>query len=130
MRNKNKNEEQYVTVGDATLDINGELKSENSIAVSGHIVGNITVAQDSVLINRDCDVTGDIEALCVIVDGVVNGGIRAAKTIIREKGVVNGPIHTAAIIINDGGIYNGTCNTDANRPSESDTKQTSKSSNK
>jgi cytoskeletal protein CcmA (bactofilin family) len=85
----------------------GDIESDGVIKVEGYVEGTIRNARQ-VLIGRQGEVKGDVNAREVVVGGRVEGHIHAAERVeIQGTSSVVGDVHTKTIVVSEGGKLNG-----------------------
>jgi len=101
----------------------GEVTSEGRIYVSGTVTGNISgknvtictkevnanvIAIERVSIERDTVINGNVTADFLIVNGNVNGNIKANKELVVMAGAtIKGDIEAQTMEVNRGAVING-----------------------
>ncbi|MFQ5678469.1 MAG: polymer-forming cytoskeletal protein [Gemmatimonadota bacterium] len=89
------------------MEIVGDVKSDGTIRVEGHVEGSVKAAK-SVVIGRDGVVDGDIETQDVVVAGRVAGTISADSRVeLQESCRVEGDIRSRRIKLDEGGRVEG-----------------------
>jgi len=84
----------------------GEVKTEGTLRIDGTIDGNVNA--DWVVISEKASLKGDIVARGIIVDGRVEGNLKAEEIVeIKSKGQVFGDISANKLSMLEGGIFNG-----------------------
>jgi cytoskeletal protein CcmA (bactofilin family) len=87
-------------------DFRGELNIKGELRVEGIINGPVNA--DSVIFGQAARVKGEITAKRIIVEGKVEGNLRAEEIVeIKSTGKVFGEIFTNKISIMGGGVING-----------------------
>ena len=95
------------SVIDDRLTIRGELDTDGTVRVDGHIEGALHRA-GSLVIGTGGEVVGDIEAAEVVVAGTVRGNIHASVRIEVEPGAaVHGEVRANAMLLREGAIVHG-----------------------
>lgn len=95
------------SVIDDRLTIRGELDTDGTVRVDGHIEGALHRA-GSLIIGAGGEVVGDIEAAEVVVAGTVRGNVHASGRIEVEPGAsVHGEIRANAMLLREGAIIHG-----------------------
>jgi cytoskeletal protein CcmA (bactofilin family) len=90
-------------------EFEGKLTFEGQVRIDGKFTGQITT-KDTLVIGEGAKVTAEISAGTVIVNGVVEGNIRANQTVeLHQPGRVKGSIETPALSMDRGVIFEGTC---------------------
>ena len=83
----------------------GEVKTEGTLRIDGTIDGNVNA--DWVVISEKASLKGDIVARGIIVDGRVEGNLKAEEIVeIKSKGQVFGDISANKLSMLEGGIFN------------------------
>jgi cytoskeletal protein CcmA (bactofilin family) len=89
--------------------IQGDMKIQNSIRVDGRILGNIQ-ATDTVVVGKEGEVEGNIQAKHVLLAGRVKGNIHVpGKIALETRAVVLGDIKASRLVIEEGALFNGKC---------------------
>jgi cytoskeletal protein CcmA (bactofilin family) len=93
--------------------INGELISEESLRVDGHVKGQILLRDAELTIGQSARIEADVRSVRVLVLGTVNGNIAASDRI--ELGVtssVTGNLSANKVVIAEGAQFNGSIDMD------------------
>ncbi len=102
-------------IGPDTLVV-GNIDAQEDVSIHGRVDGTIR-STATVIIEDDGEVDGEIEALSVVVAGVLVGNIRAtSKVEVEETGVVQGDIATPVMVLVDGGAVAGMLVMDDSNP--------------
>ena len=89
--------------------VEGKLTFEGSVRIDGHVEGEVG-AQDMVIIGEGADLTAQISANTVVVQGRVTGDITARKRVeLKAPAIVSGNISTPSIVIHEGVVFEGHC---------------------
>ncbi|MEO8604437.1 MAG: polymer-forming cytoskeletal protein [bacterium] len=89
--------------------IEGKLTFDGSVRVDGQVEGEIS-AQDSVIIGEGAEVTGQIVANTIIVQGRVTGDLTARKRIeLKAPASLAGNVNTPSLVIHEGVVFEGHC---------------------
>jgi len=89
--------------------VEGKLTFEGSVRIDGQVEGEIG-AQDTVIIGEGAELTAQITANTVIVQGRITGDITARKRVeLKAPAVVSGNISTPSIVIHEGVVFEGHC---------------------
>jgi cytoskeletal protein CcmA (bactofilin family) len=90
-------------------EFDGKLTFEGQVRIDGKFNGQINT-KDTLVVGEGAKVTAEINAGTVIVNGVVEGNIRATQTVeLHQPGRVKGSIECPALSIDRGVIFEGTC---------------------
>lgn len=89
--------------------VEGKLSFEGSVRIDGQIEGEIN-AQDTVIVGEGAELTAQIHANTVVVQGRVTGDISARKRVeLKAPATVVGNINTPSLVIHDGVVFEGHC---------------------
>jgi cytoskeletal protein CcmA (bactofilin family) len=89
--------------------IQGDMKVQNSIRVDGKVIGNIN-ATDTVVVGKEGEVEGNVQAKHVFLAGRVRGNIQVpGKVALETKAAVLGDIKASRLVIDEGAFFNGKC---------------------
>ncbi len=100
--------DQINMIGEGTI-IEGTLRSESDVRVSGRVVGNLDV-KGKVIIAKEGSINGELVAISADIAGDVQGQI-----LIKELCVLKGParvdadIKSARLVVEEGAVFNGQC---------------------
>jgi cytoskeletal protein CcmA (bactofilin family) len=95
-----------------TLEIKGEIKSDEYLTVEGKIQGNINVSK-TLTIGKDGYVDGEIKADEVKIHGKAEGKITANSRLeISSRGNFSGSIKSEKLVIEEGAVFKGKVNAD------------------
>ncbi|MEQ9503171.1 MAG: polymer-forming cytoskeletal protein [Deltaproteobacteria bacterium] len=94
------------TIG-RTIEIEGDLASEDPVVIHGQLRGTIDAAED-VVVESSATVDGIVQAETVHVSGTVEGRVEATTRIeITAEGRVAGDLASPRVQIADGAKYRG-----------------------
>ena len=94
-------------------EFEGKLTFEGQVRIDGKFSGQI-FTKDVLVIGDGAKVSAEINAGTVIVNGVVEGNIRATGTIeLHQPGRVKGNIETPSLSMDKGVIFEGSCKMEA-----------------
>ena len=97
-----------VSVIGPTLVFKGELSADEDLVIEGTIEGTIAHHKKNLTIGKKGQVTADIRASSVLVEGVLNGDIHSDGLVSMAKGsTVNGNVYCTRICMEDGAVFNG-----------------------
>jgi cytoskeletal protein CcmA (bactofilin family) len=89
--------------------IEGKLTFEGSVRIDGQVEGEIS-AQDSVIIGEGAEVTGQIVANTIVLQGRVTGDLTARKRVeLKAPASLAGNINTPSLVIHEGVVFEGHC---------------------
>jgi cytoskeletal protein CcmA (bactofilin family) len=86
----------------------GELSGREDVIIDGVFEGQVRVSGAGLTIGASGRVRAEIEADEIIVEGRVEGSLRARERLsIRRSGNVTGSIETSRLVIEDGAVIHG-----------------------
>jgi cytoskeletal protein CcmA (bactofilin family) len=95
------------------ITIKGTITGEEDLLIQGKVEGTIALGQHEVSIGQSAEVTANIQAKAVKIDGEVAGDITGAeKVIISKSGNVHGNIVAPRVTLEDGAIFKGSIDMD------------------
>ena len=90
------------------VSLKGELSGREDVCIDGEFEGQIRVSGAGVTIGANGRVTAEVEADEIIVEGRINGTLRAhQRAVIRRSGHVTGDIEAQRLIIEEGAFLSG-----------------------
>jgi cytoskeletal protein CcmA (bactofilin family) len=90
-------------------EFDGKLTFDGQVRIDGKFQGQINT-KDTLVIGDGARVNAEINAGTVIVNGSVEGNIKAAQLIeLHQPGRIKGNLETPALSIDRGVIFEGTC---------------------
>jgi len=90
------------------IRINGELSSDESLRIDGHIKGQIVLREAELTIGQSARVEADVRSMRVLVLGTVTGNISASERIeLGATANVTGSLSANKVVIVDGARFNG-----------------------
>ena len=94
-------------------EFDGKLTFEGQVRIDGKFSGQI-FTKDTLVVGEGARVNAEINAGTVIVNGVVEGNIRATQLIeLHTPGRVKGNLETPSLSIDKGVMFEGSCKMDA-----------------
>ena len=94
-------------------EFDGKLTFEGQVRIDGKFSGQI-FTKDTLVVGEGARVNAEINAGTVIVNGVVEGNIKATQMIeLHQPGRVKGNLETPALSIDKGVMFEGSCKMDA-----------------
>ena len=86
----------------------GKLTFEGTVRIGGKFEGEI-FTKDILIVNEGSTINAEIEADTVIINGEVNGNIKATNRVeIHSPGTLRGNIETPVLSIDEGVVFEGT----------------------
>ena len=96
-----------------SIIIKGEVTGDEDILIEGRVEGVINLNSNQVSIGKSGDVSSDIRARVINIDGAVTGDLWAAeKVVISKSGNVSGNIVAPRVMLEDGAIFKGSIDMD------------------
>jgi cytoskeletal protein CcmA (bactofilin family) len=90
-------------------EFEGKLTFEGQVRIDGKFNGQI-VTKDVLVIGDGARVNAEIQAGTVIINGLVEGNVRATSIIeVHQPGRIKGNLETPALAMDRGVIFEGTC---------------------
>jgi len=95
------------------ITIKGTITGEEDLLIQGKVEGTIALGQHEVSIGQSAEVTANIQAKAVKIDGEVAGDITGIeKVVISKSGNVRGNIVAPRVTLEDGAIFKGSIDMD------------------
>ena len=89
--------------------VEGKLTFEGSVRIDGQIDGEVS-AQDTIIVGEGAELTAQIHANAVVVQGRITGDITARKRVeLKAPATVVGNINTPSLVIHEGVVFEGHC---------------------
>ena len=89
--------------------IEGTLRSQSDVSISGRVEGNLNV-EGKVIVTAEGEVEGQVEATSADVGGRVQGELTVKeRLVLKNSAVVEGNIRAGKLVIEDGARFNGQC---------------------
>ncbi|HEY0997769.1 MAG TPA: polymer-forming cytoskeletal protein [Gemmatimonadaceae bacterium] len=102
-----RNAEAGYSVVDDHLTVRGELDTEGTVRVDGHVEGRLHRV-GVLIVGPAGSVTGDVEAREVVVAGTILGSVQASKRIeVQATAKVRGDVSAGAMQLHEGGVVHG-----------------------
>lgn len=96
-----------------SIVIKGEVTGEEDLLIQGKVEGTIKLNGNQVLVGESGQVSADIYANVIKVDGKVTGDITGSeKVVISKSGNVRGNIVAPRVTLDDGAIFKGSIDMD------------------
>lgn len=95
------------TIG-RSITIRGEVTGDEDLLIEGHVDGSVDLKQHSVTVGADGKVKANIIARVVMVEGTVEGDLRAdEQVVLRSAAHVQGDITSPRVVLEDGATFRG-----------------------
>ncbi|HRX15110.1 MAG: polymer-forming cytoskeletal protein [Spirochaetes bacterium] len=102
-------ENKIETVIAEDIHFRGTLKFKKSLKIKGRFEGKIE-SEGQVIIGQEATISANIEASTILVNGSVNGKLKANKSIeLYKMSSTSGDIISPDLQIEKGAVFNGTC---------------------
>ena len=99
-----------------SITIKGDVSGDEDLLIQGRIEGKVNLAKHNVTIGSDGRVKADVQARTVVVEGEVEGDLRAQEQIIlRHTAKVEGSITAPRVVLEDGAVFRGGIEMDAGK---------------
>lgn len=95
-------------IGEGTV-IEGTLRSESDVRVSGRVVGNLDV-DGKVIVAKEGSINGELVAASADIAGDVQGQINIKELcVLKGAARVDADIKAARLVVEEGATFNGQC---------------------
>jgi len=92
---------------DSQLTVDGDIDTQGSLRIDGHLNGDIRRA-DTVVLGAGASMKGNVHAREVIIGGTITGNVYATDRIeLQPTAVVSGDITSQLVLVQEGGVVNG-----------------------
>lgn len=92
----------------STITVKGDVSGDEDLVVLGNVQGTINLAKHNVTIGPGGKVKADVLGKMVIVEGEVDGDLKAKEQIIlRNTARVEGSISAPRVALEDGAVFRG-----------------------
>ena len=106
--NARRDTSQAVSVIGESLHFKGDLSADEDLIIEGTVEGTINQGKCSLLLKPKGRIIADVNATKIIVEGTVEGDLRASVSVkVRKGGSVTGNIAAPTVGIDDGATFNG-----------------------
>ncbi len=96
-----------------SITIKGEVTGEEDLLIHGKVEGTINLNGNQVTVGESGQVSADILAKVIKIDGKVTGDITGVeKVVISKTGNVRGNIVAPRVLLEDGAIFKGSIDMD------------------
>lgn len=97
----------------SSIHIDGTLRGEEDLLIEGKVKGTVELKKNSVTIGVKGEVTADIYAHTIVVEGRMEGQLVAAEqVVVRKSAQVSGSIAAPRVSLEDGARFNGSIDMD------------------
>jgi len=95
------------TIG-RSITIRGDVSGDEDLLIQGRVDGSVDLKQQSVTVGQEGRVKANITGRVVIVEGEVEGDLRAEEQVIlRSTAKVKGDITASRVVLEDGASFRG-----------------------
>jgi len=96
-----------------SIKIKGEVSGDEDLLIQGQVEGTISLKAHQVVVGESGQVSADILAKTIKIDGKVNGDITGTENVVISKlGNVRGNIIAPRVLLEDGAIFKGSIDMD------------------
>jgi cytoskeletal protein CcmA (bactofilin family) len=100
-----------------SITIKGSISGDESLLIDGTIEGSVDLPKNDLTIGQTGQVTANLDARTVRIDGQVHGDIKGKeKVIITKSGRVNGNVIAPRVTLEDGSKFKGRIDMDPGEP--------------
>ncbi len=97
-----------------SITIKGDVTGDEDLTILGKVQGTVNLAQHNVTIGPSGRVKADVRGRMVIVEGEVDGDLKAGEQIIlRHTAKVEGSISAPRVALEDGAVFRGAIEMDS-----------------
>ncbi len=97
-----------------SITVNGDVTGDEDLTILGRVQGTVNLAQHNVTIGPSGRVKADVRGKMVIVEGEVDGDLKASEQIIlRRTAKVEGSISAPRVALEDGAVFRGAIDMDS-----------------
>jgi len=98
---------EMATIG-RSITINGEVTGDEDLLIQGKVEGSIELKQQSITVGQEGRVTASITGRVIVVEGQVEGDLKAEEQIIlKASAKVQGDITSPRVVLEDGAVFSG-----------------------
>ncbi len=91
-----------------SITIRGDVTGDEDLLIQGRIDGSVDLKQHSVTIGREGEVRADVGARVIVVEGKVEGNLRAdEQVVLKSSAQVQGDIAAPRVVLEDGARFRG-----------------------
>lgn len=95
-------------IGKRTV-VDGDIRVKHSLRIDGTVRGNIQTT-DTVIIGKEGEIEGKVQAKHVLLAGRVAGNIHAqGKMFLESTATVLGDLKAAQLVVDEGAVFDGKC---------------------
>jgi cytoskeletal protein CcmA (bactofilin family) len=96
-----------------SIHIDGTLRGDEDLLIEGKVKGTVELKKNSVTIGAKGEVTADIYAHTIYIDGSMKGNLVAAeRVVVRKSARISGSITAPRVSLEDGARFNGSIDMD------------------
>ena len=98
-----------------SITVKGDVSGSEDLIIQGAVHGTVKLVQNNVTIGASGKVKADVHGKMVVVEGEVDGDLRAQEQIIlRHTARVEGSISAPRVALEDGAVFRGGIEMDSN----------------
>jgi cytoskeletal protein CcmA (bactofilin family) len=92
----------------ASISVKGDVSGDEDLVILGRVEGTVNLTQNIVTIGPSGKVKADVRGKMVIVEGEIEGDLKAGEQIIlRNTAKVEGSISAPRVALEDGAVFRG-----------------------
>ena len=104
-----------------TIQFKGELSADEDLIIQGKVEGSI-IHKQRLTIGREGSVHASVDAQSVVIEGAMEGDVRAEKSVaVKETARMTGNISAPSVTILQGANFNGSVDMSGAKPAKSGT---------
>jgi cytoskeletal protein CcmA (bactofilin family) len=97
-----------------SITVKGDVSGDEDLVIEGRVEGKVMLAKHNVTIGPDGHVKADVNGRTVVVEGQVEGDLRAEEQIVlRHSARVEGSLAAPRVTLEDGAVFRGGIEMDA-----------------
>lgn len=95
-------------IGKRTV-VDGDIRVKHSVRIDGKVHGNVHTT-DTVIIGKEGEIEGKVQAKHVLLAGHVVGNVNAqGKMFMESTATVLGDVKAAQLVVDEGAVFDGKC---------------------
>ncbi len=110
-----------------SIKIKGEVSGDEDLLIQGQVEGTVSLKSNEVIVGESGQVSADILAKTIKIDGKVTGDITGTENVVISKlGNVRGNIIAPRVLLEDGAVFKGSIDMDPGDAASNSTPQGAK----
>jgi cytoskeletal protein CcmA (bactofilin family) len=91
-----------------SIRIKGDIAAHEPLTIAGHVTGTIDVSGHALTLTEAAQVTADVIAHTIVIDGNVNGKLNAdGRIVVRQTAKVEGDLSAPTVSVDEGAQVRG-----------------------